>query len=148
MAATSVRWECVRDVIEGTRNQPNASGVQVEYGYPGDNAGPELLYVYSLEGTMDIPVMSAGRKPRSDTFVITLRCSVTGQVDLEQAQGRVSEILAATEDYLADYSTLSDDMTGVTMSARITDMRQAGALTPAGPEASGFVDIEVHTRLS
>lgn len=77
-------------------------GVQVEPGYPGDTQTDESVWVDGLDGDVEIPVMTAGRKMRDDEFKVPFAVRVAGLPTLDATMARLSEIVAALEDELAD----------------------------------------------
>jgi len=147
MATTSIRWVCVQDIVVGVGGMPMAAGAVMSYGYPGDEAKGEQVWLADIEGDLDLPVLSAGRKPRSDIFRLRFRFLITGKRSIELTMSRLTEVVSAFEDYLADHSHLADDLVEV-QSAKITTSTQAAVTLIEGHVGIGEVVVAVHSRLA
>lgn len=144
---TSIRWTCVKHLIDLLRDHALMAGVVVEPGWPGDQVGPETVWVADLDGQVNIPVMTGGRKQRDDLFRIPFEIRIVGNVDLDATFARLTEIVSAIEDVLADSPTLSE-LDGV-VSAEVTEERFSIADVPAtGRVGMAELVVSVHSRLA
>lgn len=148
MAETMVRQDVAKDILAGVRALPACSGVQFEFGYPGDSARGELVWLATVDGTIVMPLMSAARKPRDDTFRMLFRVQIVGKRTIELAFARLTDVVGAFDDYLANYSTIADRWSGVVISLSIDTPVMAVTTLPEGPVGIAEVSIEVRTRLS
>lgn len=147
MATTSVRWTVTKALIDDIRAAPALVGVAVEPGWPGDrNIRPEMVWVADLDGDVSIPLMNAGRTNRDDRFTIPLEVRVGNQNNLDATMARLTEMVAAVEDVLAESSTLGDE-DGV-VSIEISSERMTCASTPEGHVGFAEVVVSVHSRLT
>jgi hypothetical protein len=120
--------------------------VTVEPGWPGDRVPQaELIWLDEIDGTVNIPVMTGGRKPRDDIFNLPLQIRVIGYGTLTDTMQRLTTIVATVEDLLADDTSLAD-LDGV-LSAEVTEERQTSAMFPEGPTGFAEVVVTVSTRL-
>jgi hypothetical protein len=145
VATTSVRWAVTKHLVDLIRANPDLAGVRVEPGYPGDEAGAEAIWVYGLDGELSIPLMQAGRKQRDDRFEIPFQVAVSLNANLDTTFQRLTEIVAAIEDVLADDPSLGG-IDGV-IAAEITSERLS-----CGPSRQLYmgvaeVVVSVHARL-
>lgn len=148
MPSTSIRWTVAKHLVDLMEGHALLDGVTVEPGWPGDRVPiDELVFLAPItSGDLDIPVMTAGRKHRNDIFRLRFVILVLSRPDLDTTQTRLAEIAAGIEDVLAEDPTL-DDLDGI-VSAQVKDMGQQAVSTPEGVVGDGFVEIEVHTRLT
>lgn len=145
MATTNVRWTVVKHLIDTLRADPRLAGVRVEPGYPGDEAGAECVWVYGLDGDVEIPVMTGGRKQRDDKFDIPLIIRVMNNADLDPTFQRLTEIVGAIEDTLADDSSMAG-VDGV-LSAEIGHIGMSCGPTKQLYAGVAEVTVSVHSRL-
>lgn len=145
MATTNVRWSVVNRLLTNLRSSPEMAGVLIEPGWPGDRVKPETIWVDFLGGPVSIPVMKAGRKERDDNFDIPLEIRVANNTSLDLTMARLTELVAAVEDILADDPSL-DDLEGV-IDAEITNERMTCAETREGHLGFAEVVVSVHSRL-
>lgn len=147
MASTSIRWTVTKHLVDALRNHQALSGVLVEPGWPGeDNLRPSTIYVDELRTeSLLIPVASAGRKNRDDKFAIPFMFRVVDAGSLDDTMTRLTQLVAAVEDVLADSPTI-DDMDGV-VSAEVTDETMTAGLRPDGYVGYGQLVVSVHSRL-
>lgn len=147
MATTNIRWVCIKHLIDLVREHPAMVKVLVEPGWPGDkNVRAEMVWVDEVDGDVSIPVMTGGRTHRDDKFDIPFLCRVAGRRDLDGTLTRLTEMMAAIEDVLADSPTL-EDFDGV-VSAEITSETFTCGETPAdGRLGFGRLVVSVHSRL-
>ncbi len=147
MATTDLRWAVCTKIVELFRASTDLVGVTIEPGWPGDRAPTaQLIYISDVDGTCEIPVMTAGRKQRNEIFDITVDFRVAGFGTLSEVGDRISEVFTAAGDILVDDVTL-DDLDGV-LSAEMT--RKAGpalGMFPEGPVGFAQFVITVSTRL-
>lgn len=148
-APTSIRVAAKRRLVELLTDQPILEGVQVTYGWPGNDLQHESVWVGATRGPVTIPTMRAGRKARDDLFTIDVHfmAGTPGQPDAETADARVEELYTALEDVLATKNTL-DDLDGILRAI------QNGDVEFADPQATdqgwvGFctATVEIHARL-
>lgn len=144
---TNIRWLCIKHLIDLIRVHPAMSKVLVEPGWPGDKHNrPEMVWVEDVDGDVSIPVMTGGRTHRDDQFEIMFLCRIAGQRNLDNTLTRLTEIMAAIEDTLAESPTL-ENFDGV-VSAEIISERFTCGETPAdGRLGFGQVVVSVHSRL-
>ena len=114
---TTVWWLCAQHIVDLLRDHNTLRGkVAVEPGWPGDlNRKAEMVFIDELSSTEDRPVMTQGRQKRDEEFTLPLLVIVTEQRDLDATMSRLSEIVAAIQDTLAEAPTLTD-LDGVLMS--------------------------------
>lgn len=146
MADTTIRWACVTEIVSGLGGMPMMSGAQVDPGWPGDEAKPELVWVSDLDGEVTIPVSKAGRMYRDDQFQIPLQVRVFGKRTTTLTGDRLHEIVSAIEDYFADDCTIGD-FDGV-VSAEVSSVRSTITTLPEGPIGFAEVVVSVHARLT
>ena len=91
----------------------------VAIGWPRD-IPLEVVVVLDTSGTIELSHIMAGRKDRLDTFTVDVFCGATapGQQSAEDAEQRVSTLLAAVENVLANDPTLG----GLVKSASIGEI--------------------------
>ena len=147
MATTSIRWAACEKIVSLLQADASMAGVTVSSGWPGDNAAPmaQLVWIDEIDGPVSIPVMVGGRKERNDDFDVPLQIRVLGYGTLDDTMTRLSEIVAAVENTLANDTSL-DSLDGV-LSAEITRERMTSAMFPEGPVAFAEVVVSVSTRL-
>lgn len=146
MAETLIWWDVVDALVTGISGQPMADGVTVAQGWPGDEIDGELIWVGDLSGDTSIPVSKAGRMIRDDFFDVPINFRVNGRADVNATGRRLTEMLSAAEDYLADHVDLSD-LDGV-VSAEITGRQMGVRETTDGPVGFGQITVQVHSRLT
>jgi hypothetical protein len=145
-ATTSIRWIAAERVVSLLRSEPLLTGVTVEPGWPGDRvATAELIWLDEIDGSVNIPVMTGGRKQRDDVFTLPLQIRVIGLGTLDETMSRVTTLVATIEDLLADDTSLAD-LDGV-LSAEVTEERQTSSMFPEGPAGFAEVVVTVSTRL-
>lgn len=146
MATTSIRWEAATRIVDLLRNDPALAAVSVEPGWPGDRSpSAQLIWIDELDGTCEIPVMTGGRKQRNDDFDIPLQMRVIGLATLDEIMDRLSVLIAAVENLLANDTSLNN-LDGV-LSAEITRERMTSSTFPEGPVGFAEVIVSVSTRL-
>jgi hypothetical protein len=145
VATTSIRWAVTKHLVDLLRADPDLAGVRVEPGYPGDDAGAECVWVYGLDGDLSIPVMTGGRKQRDDRFEIPFQVAVQNNRDLDSTFTRLTQIVAAIEDVLANDPSMGG-IDGV-VSAEIT--RERLSCGPSRQLWMGVAEVvvSVHSRL-
>jgi len=146
-ALTSIRWSLTSHLVDLLRNDPTLLGVSVEPGWPGaKHVTAEMVWVDELAGDVAIPLAVAGRKPRDDDFTIPFELRVAGMTTLDETMARVSELVAAIENVLANDPTLGD-FDGL-IDAEITSERMTAGETPESGYV-GFAEVVVscHSRL-
>jgi hypothetical protein len=147
MATTSIRSE-VKAALVSTITAA-LPGVQVSQGWPGRGIEPEFVAVANVSGTMSLPLMQAGRKPREDDFVISILIGTAkgGRDTIEEVEARALELLAVVEDALADDPSLGE-IDGVLWMAIERVDGPNSEITTEGPAAFLTVEIAVRSRLS
>lgn len=144
MASNTIRWSLTKAIIDLLRAQ--LPDMQIEPGYPGDTLAAEAIWVGILDGQVDIPVMTAGRKDRDDQFDIPFEVTVRGLSDLDSTMTRLSELVSVIEDVLADDPGLNN-FDGV-IDAQVTRERMTSAdVQGAGRVGNAEVIVSVHSRL-
>lgn len=143
---TSIRWQAAERVVSLLRSTAALQGVTIEPGWPGDRVPQaELIWLDEIDGTINIPVMTGGRKQRDDTFTLPFQFRVAGRGTLSETMERLLFLVSTVEDTLADDTSLMD-LDGV-LSAEVTDERQTSAMFPEGPVAFAELTITVSSRL-
>ena len=144
MASTTIRWDVTKHLIDIIRTQFN--DLQIEPGFPGDRLEAESVWIDELDGEIEIPVMSAGRKYRDDRFTIPFEIRVAGKSDLDSTMERLAEIVAGIEDVMADDPGL-DDFDGLLSAEVASERMTAGELKGAGWVGFGEVIVSCHARM-
>lgn len=146
MATVNIRWTVVSKIIDLISSNPLVAGVTVAPGWPGErNHLAQIIWIDDIDGNVEIPVMTGGRKQRNDDFDIPIQFQVLGFVNLDDTMRRLTELVAIVEDTLADDTSL-DNLDGV-LSAQITRERMTSAVTTEGPVGFAEVTVSVTTRL-
>lgn len=146
MATINIRWKVVSKIIDLIQSNPLVAGVTVAPGWPGErNHLAQIIWIDDIDGNVEIPVMTGGRKQRNDTFDIPIQFQVLGLVSLDDTMNRLTELVAIVEDTLADDTSL-DNLDGV-LSAEITRERMTSAVTTEGPVGFAEVTVSISTRL-
>lgn len=146
MATVNIRWTVVSKIIDLISSNPLVAGVTVAPGWPGErNHLAQIIWIDDIDGNVEIPVMTGGRKQRNDDFDIPIQFQVLGFVNLNDTMRRLTELVAIVEDTLADDTSL-DNLDGV-LSAQITRERMTSAVTTEGPVGFAEVTVSVTTRL-
>lgn len=143
---TSVRWVVTKHVLDLIRKCKPLAGVQIEPGWPGDTIKDEAIWVDRLDGDIDIPVMTGGRKQRDDKFDIPLQFRVAGKASLDGAMSRLGELMGTVESLLADDPGLSEQV-GVVAATVTREQETSGDLGENGRLAFGEIVVTVHVRL-
>lgn len=146
MATVNIRWTVVSKIIDLISSNPLVAGVTVAPGWPGErNHLAQIIWIDDIDGNVEIPVMTGGRKQRNDDFDIPIQFQVLGFVNLDDTMRRLTELVAIVENTLADDTSL-DNLDGV-LSAQITRERMTSAVTTEGPVGFAEVTVSVTTRL-
>ena len=146
MATTSIRWEAAKRVVSLLQAAPTLANVTIEPGWPGDRVKlAELIWLDEIDGNVNIPVMTGGRKQRDDVFTLPLQIRVIGYGTLNETMERLMVIVGIIEDTLAADTSLNS-LDGV-LSAEVTEERQTSAMFPEGPTGFAEVVVTVSTRL-
>lgn len=148
MPSTSIRWDVVSWVVARLRDHPTLQrDSSVDPGWPGDKKlRPSMVWVDDIDGEVSIPVATAGRKHRTDTFRVPILVRTTHGRSIDECMARLFEIVAAVEDELAEASTL-EDLPGV-VSAEVTAEDQTAGVTPEGPVAFARIELTIESRLT
>ncbi len=143
---TSIRWQAAERVVSLLRAEPLLRSVSIEPGWPGDRVPQaELIWLDEIDGTVNIPVMTGGRKQRDDIFNLPFQIRVLGYATLSETMERLTTLVATIEDVLADDTSLLE-LDGV-LSAEVTEERQTSAMFPEGPVGFAEVVVTVSSRL-
>ena len=144
---TTVWWSTAQHLVTLLRAHATLNGVvSVQPGWPGDlERKAEMVFIDELTSTEERPVMTSGRQIRKDEFTIPLLVVVAGRKDLDATMTRVTELVAAIEDVVADDPSLTA-VEGVQM-VWITSKSMSCGQTPEGPIGSARVVIDVTARL-
>jgi hypothetical protein len=146
VATTSIRWEAAKRVVSLLQAAPTLATVTIEPGWPGDRVKlAELIWLDEIDGNVNIPVMTGGRKQRDDVFTLPLQIRVIGYGTLNETMERLLVIVGIIEDTLAADTSLAS-LDGV-LSAEVTEERQTSAMFPEGPTGFAEVVVTVSTRL-
>jgi len=146
VATTSIRWEAAKRVVSLLQAAPTLATVTIEPGWPGDRVKlAELIWLDEIDGNVNIPVMTGGRKQRDDVFTLPLQIRVIGYGTLNETMERLMVIVGIVEDTLAADTSLAS-LDGV-LSAEVTEERQTSAMFPEGPTGFAEVVVTVSTRL-
>jgi len=146
VATTSIRWEAAKRVVSLLQAAPTLATVTIEPGWPGDRVKlAELIWLDEIDGNVNIPVMTGGRKQRDDVFTLPLQIRVIGYGTLNETMERLMVIVGIIEDTLAADTSLAS-LDGV-LSAEVTEERQTSAMFPEGPTGFAEVVVTVSTRL-
>lgn len=147
MATTNIRWAAAKRTIDLLRAHPTLVDVQVEPGWPGDTTRDEAIWLETIEGAVEIPVVNAGRKSRNDTFKMSFTLRVV-RGTLDEVMVRISELLAAFEDVLADDPGLGGLDGVVAGTFDLPNGPEAQDVVGVGPVAFAQVSITVLSRLN
>jgi hypothetical protein len=110
ISTTDCRGDVIDRCIELLKDHPNLTDVTVEPEHPGDKITAEAVYLSNVEGeSLEIAVITPGRKSRDDIFKLTWVIQVTNRADYAETRQRVTEIVAALEDLAADHGAQLDD---------------------------------------
>jgi hypothetical protein len=142
MATLSQRWQVVRFVLDQVAAA--LPDVDIQPCWLADGA-PEMVFPGEIAGTLNVPVMQAGRHQRDDEFDVTweIRAAKPGQ-DPDDAQTRYERIAAAFDDLCADHSTLYD--LDSVVEASFTDEKSYMARTADGVVVYGQAVTHFHCR--
>ena len=144
---TNIRWAVCKHILDLLRPHANLVDVQIDPGYPGDDAGPDCIWIDGLDGDLEIPVSNAGRKYRDDIFEIPFEIRVAGNGRTrDEVMERTTAISAAIEDILADDPGL-DDFPGVIDAEITSEKATCGELRGTGFIGFAEVVVSVHSRL-
>lgn len=150
MPETTIRWQCATKIVELARVHESLIDVDVEATFPGDEVGPECIYLADLDGTLDVPVTRGpARVVYDDTFEMTWAVEVRANGRTRDETMTACDVLvAALQDVIANDAQLGA-LPGV-ISARLT--RQNGPLgvefKAVGLVAVAQVIVAVHSRLT
>lgn len=148
MATTIIRKDVAEDILSGVGALPACSGVQFEFGFPGDETRGELVWLSTVDGSITMPLLSAGRKPRDDTFRLVYRVQIQEKRTIALTFDRLVAVVGAFDDYLANYSTIGEQWAGVVISLSLDTPVMAVTTLPEGPVGIAEVSIEIRSRLS
>lgn len=103
MATTSVRTATRVRLVDLLSAAPQLAGVQVAYGWAGQDAENESVYLGDTRGEVEVAAMKGGRKSRDDRFSFDLWivAGAPGQDGPQAADERAEELYAVVEDVLA-----------------------------------------------
>jgi hypothetical protein len=132
MAPTSsVRLTVADALVAALRAKPVLSGVQVEYGWPGDRIERECIWLGPITGTLQLPLMKAGRMYRDDDWTqqVLVDVMMPAATELREATERVEQLGAVLEGVLADDPTVG--VIGITYGS-VESKDQAGPVWTQG----------------
>jgi hypothetical protein len=147
----TVRWDVVEAVVEGLKAHPVLQGVQIEAGYPGDTLGAEVVMVADLNGNLDIPIMSAGRKTLDDHFTVPIMVGVRSEREggLTYVGRRCNELTDAVLDWVQANGAVIEAVPAVMSVGDTIDLATAGpARSDDGFRILSTVTLHVHARLN
>ena len=146
MATVNIRWAACEKIVELLDADSTLDGVTISPGWPGDRVpNAQLIWIDEVDGNVSIPVMVGGRKERNDDFDVPLQIRVAGYGTLDDTMTRLSAIVGAVENCLANDTSLGS-LDGV-LSAEISRERMTSAMFPEGPVGFAEVIVSVSTRL-
>lgn len=149
MASTSIRWAAAEQLQTLARAHATITDDNiVQLIYPGDEAGPDAMWIPAdgITGEITVANMKAGRKERDDRFEISYLARAQGYTTATEAAERVEELCAVLEDVLADDPTL-DDLDGLVHAVLATKEGPAVFnFAGGGFIAYGRVAISLHAR--
>lgn len=148
MASRLNRWACTQEVLDLVREHELVpASVSVTATYPGDERKAESVWVDTIEGSIEWPVMQATRRQFDDLFDITLAVSTLDKASEDAAMTRTEELVSGVVEALQDLSTLND-LDGV-LSAEVSSVAFFAAETKtAGFRGIGQVVVSVHSRIT
>ena len=147
MAATSIRWEVTKHLIDLLRADAISDvGLMIEPGWVNEmEHRAEMIFVSEMESTVAIPTMGGSRMQRDEDITLTFQCWVRKKPTFDATATRLVELTAYIEDRIASDTTLGD-FDGVT-SCEITDLRSFTGGTPDGLFGTAEVKVAIYTRL-
>lgn len=146
MTTTLNRWETVQAIVTALRASSALTGVQITTGFPGDrNVTAEAIWIDLIDGQLEIPVMTGGRKEYDDTFDIPIEVRIAGQIDGDYVRGRLEDVAGTVLTILQNDTQLSN-LDGI-VSATVTRIRSDVNGTPDGYIGFAEVTVEVHSRI-
>lgn len=94
------------------------SGVQVSYGWPGQDVARETVYIGKTRGAYEHAGFQAGRKQREDRFTVDVWfvAANPGQATPLVAEQRVETLFAALDTALADDPRIGNTVSGLSWS--------------------------------
>jgi hypothetical protein len=109
MARNSIRHTLKAEIVNRLAAAPELSGVQVEYGDPGDTTEQDTVWFGHAPGNgYSIPLMQAGRKQREDLFDLFIFISRANHGESAQ----VSEAAAAPYFFAVENLFAEDETVG------------------------------------
>lgn len=138
----------ILDLIRGHELIPNT--VTVAFAFPGQAIQGEAIWVESIEGEIDWPVMQAAnsRRPFDDRYEIALAVSLVKSADEATALVRIEELTAACIEVVQanlDVIRLVDGVLDVDVDSAAFF---SGDTKTAGQVGRGQVVIAVHSRIN
>lgn len=145
MAATAIRAAMkAKLVTELTKALPL---VAVSNGWPGRNLERDHVWVDRVTGTVEFPLMMAGRKHRDDKFTVRVIFQSSQPGDsIAETDVRAEQLYAALENVIAADPGIGT-MNGIVHALIDTVEGPMGELTDEGAVSFMFADIAVHARL-
>lgn len=147
MATTSIRTTVKERLV--TVIAAALPTVQVTQGWPGRGIEAEFVTIADVRGTIELPLLQAGRKARNDDFDVTLLFSTAknGRTTYQEVEERVEALYAVVEDALANDPSLGS-IDGVLWMQVESVEGPNSEMTTEGPAAFLTAVISVHSRLS
>lgn len=146
MATALVRWDVTNALVTAMRASSTLAGVSVYTGFPGDrNVFAESIWIDVIDGDLEIPVMTGGRKEYDDIFTVPVEITIRGQIDGDYVRQRIETLASAVLSILQDDPTLAG-LDGV-VSATVERVRSDVNGTPDGYIGFAEVTVSVHSRI-
>lgn len=134
------------DLLHG---HPSVQGVECFDAWPGDkHVRAQMIWLSEFDGTLSIPVGTAGRKHYDDSWEFSVLTRAAGLPSAGATRSRQMELCAAIHDVVADDPTLGDF--GPVVEVTHTEERQSPLLDAPGGGLVAFSEsvIAVHSRLT
>ena len=120
----------------------------VSNGWPGRNLERDHVWIDRVTGTVEFPLMMAGRKSRDDKFTVRVIFQASGPGDtIAETDARAETLYAALENLIAPDPSLAG-MDGIIHALLDTVEGPMGELTDEGAVSFMFADVAVHARLT
>lgn len=148
MATRLNRWTLASAILDQIReHELVTASTSVTGTWPGAEAKSEVVFIESVEGQMENPVMVAGRRQRDDRFDITFIVRISDKATEEACMTRLEEVVGAVEEVVALAASVLEEIDGV-VSVDAPEVDYFGREMQAGFVGTGQVIVPVHVRLT
>lgn len=115
--ATNPTFPSVKTYLKAELAQRSAlTGVQIEYGYPGDEIEKECIWLGAVDGNISVPTMMAGRHSRDEAYNIDVIIDVLLEAGTcEEAELRACAFLNDIDNFVAEDLTLEGLVQALTL---------------------------------